>query len=81
MRPPPDSMFFSPSPGKWSVSCNLTISVGSSDGRGEMTSVNNQKSLTFVFGDLWFCAGQSNMNWPLSKLANGKQVMKKGVVL
>merc|ERR1712241_1028112 len=31
------------------------------------------RSWSVIFGDLWFCSGQSNMNWPMSDIFNATE--------
>ena len=40
-------------------------------------TIEQEDSLLFldnvVFGDIWFCSGQSNMNWPMSSIFNATE--------
>ena len=42
--------------------------------------INNQNRIAFsdvLVGEVWLCAGQSNMEWPLSKSTGGKQAVER----
>ena len=41
------------------LECELTISSG-----------EQSVWISIIFGDIFFCAGQSNMQWPMIKVAN-----------
>ena len=62
--------------GKWS--CRLGV-MKASDQPVEMT-VSGKNTLTLkniLVGDVWLCAGQSNMAWPMSVAKNGEEEIKK----
>jgi sialate O-acetylesterase len=33
-----------------------------------------------LIGEVWLCSGQSNMEWPLAKSANGRKVAEKSII-
>ena len=76
MPPPPEFL-----PGS-SFKCVLTIQAAASV-TAAATVVKHgpasHKKLKFSFGEVWYCAGQSNMNWPMSKLKDSGPAIKKGL--
>ena len=60
--PPPDESF---------LPDNCTLSIKTNVGSWIRT-------LRFTFGDIWFCAGQSNMRWPLKFLSNRSYPIAEG---
>ena len=51
-------------------SCNISISSGSMMGTDQILLEN------VLFGDVWFCAGQSNMGWTLGGTENNTEEME-----
>ena len=73
MKPPPPTFLQN----EKQVQCKLFIKQQG----GNNSSNRVQKTLRtfkFIFGEVWFCAGQSNMNWPMSKLVNAGPDIAKG---
>ena len=61
---------------KSGITCSLRIEQKSNN---STISAIDKKHLSFVFGDIWFCAGQSNMNWAMRELHNAKTAIQKGM--
>ena len=47
--------------------CNLTI-----------TSGGEHKLFKVIFGDVWFCAGQSNLNWHMGHVYDAAKEHQEG---
>ena len=46
------------------------------DGKAQTLTVKGNNTLTLndvLLGEVWICSGQSNMEWPLNKILNGKE--------
>ena len=46
--------------------------------RLEIRAGNHTKSFDIIFGDVWFCTGQSNMLFRMDQIANSTQEIKEG---
>ena len=57
-----------------STNCTLTVSAASS----QPGKVEVQHRLSIVFGDVWFCAGQSNMYRAMNVLTGAGPHLRKG---
>ena len=69
------------------VPCRLLVKRTSSLQQQRLAIANNKnsrkikgaKTLTFVFGDVWFCGGQSNMRYEMRKIAPKWTI--KGIII
>ena len=51
------------------LECNLTVSSG--------TDV--KKRIRIIFGDIWFCLGQSNMLLNMGEVTDSSKELKEGI--
>ena len=55
---------------KRQLQCNLTVASGRAE-----------RKMRILFGDIWFCEGQSNMQFRMGQVKDSKAEMSKGMYL